>query len=327
MPDGGATGRTGEDGRCRFDDVGLDRVLVDVDHPEYETALGADVSAGPDAPESVVVLSRGATWSAVVVDPAGAPVAGARVAVWSYFAPRTAVSDDEGRFTVVGVVSDLHTPWVARSPRGLAAAGMHHECDPWPERVELRPRARLTFQIVDDRGRPLSVRAASLRPDWIAPLSAHCGAEAAFVSRHDGWNVLDGLSRPTPALENFVHLLVDVEGRYLWRVRLRPKNFDGDAPIRAELPRCVDLTLRVVDGDRRPVAGVEVSVSAGMSFSFGAEVVPSNRIVDAETDANGLVAIDAVPCGPVGLWLSRGDDVPIERRIVVDGRSPVTVEV
>jgi hypothetical protein len=329
MPDGGAKGRTGEDGRCRFDDVGLDQVLVDVDHPEYETALGADVSAGPDAPETVVVLSRGATWSAVVVDPAGAPVAGARVAVWSYFAPRTAVSDDEGRFTVAGIVSDLNTPWVAVSSRGLAVVGMRDERTPWPERVELKPLARLTFQIVDDRGRPLSVRAASLRPDWIATLSAHCGAEPAFVSQPDGWNVLDGLTRPTPALANFVHLLVDVGRRLLWRVRLREMNLVDDAPIRATLPPSVDLTVRLVDGGRRPVAGASVHVSAGTSFSCGSEVMPVGPIVASEADATGLVKIVGVPCGPVKLWISRGAEGPVRRTLVVDAdtSSPVTVEI
>jgi hypothetical protein len=329
LPDGGATGRTGEDGRCRFDDVGLDRVLVDVDHPEYETAFGADVSAGPDAPESVVVLSRGATWSAVVVDPGGAPVAGARVAVWSYFAPRTAVSDDNGRFTVVGIIRDLNAPWAVRSSRGLGAAGMRHVDEPWPQRVELTPLGRLKFLIVDDRGRPLSVRAASLRPDWIATLSAHCGAEPVLDRQPDGWCVLDGLTVPTSPHGVFVHLLVDVGRRLLWRVRLREMNLVDDAPIRATLPPSVDLTVRLVDGGRRPVAGASVHVSAGTSFSCGSEVMPVGPIVASEADANGLVKIVGVPCGPVKLWISRGAEGPVRRTLVVDAdtSSPVTVEI
>ena len=281
--------RTGADSHVRFEGLAAMRTLV---RGGRGGGKYVDVVAGQVTPVELVI-AKGATVEGVVVDVAGAAVAGAEV--WfdredsrSFHLVRLSVTDGEGRFRLQHVYQ--HGSVSARAPgRAPSAARSVQVAEGQVDRVRL---------VLGDAGAVVrgSVRGADGRPvadalvlvgtafamQWTLPDGAYGTDPAPTLARTDegGAFVMDALPPRATAVT------VRARGHAGYRAT---HSFEvGENVLEIRLSPAAVLAGRVVDAKGRPAAGAVVE-------SADAPRQDSTWWWMVRTDADGQFRIEDLP--------------------------------
>ena len=297
-------------GRFRAAPVPPGRLRALVRHPGYVETLSEAVTLGPGGEATVrVVLHGGATLAGRVLDPSGAPVAGARVelaAVHGTFV-RTGSTADDGTFGFAAVPKEISLS-VSRpeSPETVARRltltldeGVRRELD-----ITL-PAARepLLVRVLDDRSYPLAaveVRALSLSPD--APLRA-----TRFTSADGTVEIADAAGIPLRLEVSLGGHATDVRS-----LDVAPRELT--VTMRRGVSVAGDVRTR---GGRDPLAGVDVTLYAQSGTRHG------------KTDDEGRYVLRDLAPGKARVVLVKKGFSRLEAVVTIadgDGDRPVELE-
>jgi len=285
---GGPEGRPAPDavgaeaaGEAAGAEVAPDR---DVDRASVE-----DVAAGAGADAAAGL----ATLRLRLVDGDGHPVAGVAVEAKGADASVRGVSDAAGRVVLrvpplaaLRLTTDAATWWAPAQRVSTPPAGGEQDLGPWA----LAPTARLEVQVRDPEGAPVADAVVRLLPSRDGGAFGWSGGFEAFG--------VGGGARATTDEAGRAELSVETEGRFRLVVEAAgfpPKTVEGIRPAHgAEAPRVEvalepgrTLTGRVVDADRRPVAGASVWLRL-----VGAEAVPFSGFLLAAGPSDDGVTTD-----------------------------------
>ena len=293
-------------------------------------APAAPAAQGPVAPPGAAgeLRARG-----IVVDAAGRPVAGARVALAAF--ARYATSGEsaaDGSFDLPVTGPALAGRWLlARAADGdrlgvfRYAIGLDPAREAEPARVVLKP------------GRPVAVRVAG--PDGGAIAGAVVEVHGGFQVFAEASTGADG--RPSvlvPADARVEQVVALKPGRGVDAVDLGPVDENGTARggvAGAELPDEVALTLagartvqvRAVDADGRPLAGVAFSPwLVRPTGRRGMLNLGGRRHFEATSGADGVATFDWLPPGPepVTIWPASPGFAHRRVEVAPDAIGPVT---
>ena len=245
--------------------------------------------------------------------------------------PATAHSDPDGRFRVAQCPAadvDVDVRLEGYAPARRVGFRVGPEALPLDlGTFVLRPGARLTGRVVNDRGRVV-VRAEIFLFDRLPPEPAVSGAllerKPGATTGVDGSFVFDDLPAGVPQ-----HLAVRAEGYMPAIVRgIRPPT---GKPLLVRLERGVQLTGTVVDEQSQPLSRAEV----GLTSQRVLEGDPYHRLLgrtvsrETLTDANGRFTIHDAPEGRAvlnasaeGFVSAEGIEIELPQR---DPRQPVVL--
>ncbi len=270
--------------------LGAASVAVAAIRPRAE-ATAAPAAAG-SADEGMVSIVAG-----LVVDEAGAPVAGATVnATWSREGPEDATTGPDGRFSLritglprwliaIRAVADGGTRVGIAESRGPIGSR------PGPVRIVLKPARVVVARVVDAGGRPVAGAAVEVLSRWNGPIDRGV-ADAAGLAR---------FALPADAMvESVAALKAGVGFDYFENYRSWPSTRRD--PLPAEITLTLDgalaASVRVIDSAGRPIAGVTLQPrqiqKPGKLSSFDVYEV---GITAATTDARGIARFDWWPKG------------------------------
>jgi hypothetical protein len=304
-------------------------------------ALGK--SGSPTAPAAEPPGLDGAVscpLAGLVVDDAGAPVAGARVVAWPRsvptretedYEPPTAVTSADGRFRIDAVPDGAAIVLVETPERPfLALPGIETPC-PAPEEaapatLRLPPGGDLAGRIVDGEGQPLaSVRVEvpghSQRPGWL-PQRYWDLPHAEVRTAGDGRFRFLGLATGSPIIlrlrrEGFV-------SRYLQRGEMAA---GGTVLPDLVLERSGAVRVRVIDERTgRRVEGAHVSPRR-----VGEEEIGGGIVESFDTGEDGSARIEGLAPGAyrVGAWrngFARGEEADVEIRAGATAETTVALK-
>ncbi len=185
--------------------------------------IPCDLKPGTDAREVNVVLHRGATVKARVLDPDGQPVREARVLSpvllqpqpWPWRQYRGSFHGDvhDGRFELHGLAPDAEIPAFFFDPKhqlGATAQFSVKAAADGPITVRLKPCGQAMARLVDPKGKPL----AGYRDPYLISMIVTPGRDALGTTEEDKDQLSansDYLSRIDPAL--YADLISNFEGR------------------------------------------------------------------------------------------------------------------
>lgn len=280
-------------------------------------------------------LDRGVTLTGRLVDPASRPVAGADLMLWtkadgpegkgsSSSRRLQASSDARGRFRFeyvgrgnyqMGIRSRGFAP--ARR-EGIAGAGIQGIVDLGD--LPLETGAVIEGLVTDPDGTP--VAGAQVRV---------MGSERSFLRRH----LFDEEPEPLLTGADGSFRIADLEGGRSFSLRISrfgyvPADAPGveaptAAPLRIELRPARSLELRVLDPERRPVAGAQISQVEVQETGIGASISSSWSASGlGETDEEGRAVLSELEPGELRLLVQAQGYRPAELnglRIPEEGES------
>lgn len=273
------------DGAFLIDDVGPGRWTLEANAPGHAVTRVELVLPRDDARELVLELARAASAEGLVVDPSGAPVAGAAVEVlgpyqrrvWS-IAPAVSGADGTFEFEELPPTSSI---LVATHPGWAPSAGVPIELQPGTAveavRLELVPGGQLTGEIYEDSGAADGGRQIAVRD-----LGAN-RTRSTFADG-DGRFEMSGLS---PGPHQVMAFPSGDETDLLAELRVATVTIEVEAPAHVVLgtPKgaAVELRGRVLDGDTG-VPGVSLT-----ALIEGGRVI--GGVERARTDPTGHFAM------------------------------------
>lgn len=243
-PTGPGSARTGADGRFAFEGVAEASNDVVAKRPGFVAAKVSNVRGG--AKDVAIVLRPGLPLAGVALAADGTtPVPGAVVRVDGRDARATAEADAEGRFSVMAFGTGRVTVLVDGGERGIReVTGV---ALPRPEsellRVVLAPAPTARGRVID---------ALTRRPVANAVLDVFAG-KLRFWTRSgpDGTFTV----RPAPAAD---FRIAAIAPRYVTSLRMVARGEAGARPIEILVRPAASVAGKVVDDQRRPLAGVKV---------------------------------------------------------------------
>jgi protocatechuate 3,4-dioxygenase beta subunit len=261
---------TGDDGLAVIEGVGPGWRTVRVDAAGYAPATDLISSRGtPEAPTTVAIrLRRGAAIAGTVIDPGGAPVAGARVWAtdaanpWPTVDPRLdAVSTgDDGRFRIPAVAAGtwrVHAADDHHAPGAAAPMRLDGEHPVEDVTITLAAGATIAGVVTGPDGQPLpaaTVRVAGRGIDWSLVRESSSGA--------DGRYRLSGLPR-----RGF-----DVVAAHdVGSSEVIPVDLASRLEARVDLPITIRGTLAglVVDGGGQPIPEAQIVITPEWTGEVG----------------------------------------------------------
>lgn len=265
-----------------------------------------------------IVLDPGQRASGKVLDPAGKPIAGARLALFQDGGEGFGLFGEAGSFEASsgadGRFSFQHLPAgrydLNARASGFAAVrvrGLEIGKEARPASlgtVVLHPGVALEGRVVDAKDQPIA--GAQVRILEMDPFMTLGGME-------DGRNEVTGADGRFTARDlasgDKVWLSVSAEG-YVSR-RLDGIEVSSSEPLRIALAPAARVSGRVLDEDRKPVAGASVILtSRGTAAVFGGETVMGRPLDSAMTDEKGKFTMDGAEPGPATLQITARELLP-----------------
>lgn len=266
-------------------------------HERGPAPRGADVDPGgrariDDDPAGELRLEG------LVVDAGDLPVAGVTVMLGSN-PPRTTTTGDDGGFVFDALVGRPYT-LVARGTQGIAGpitARLTATSDPIV--MKLRPGARLTVRVTDDRGAAVVGATVELRGLDVLQATATAGSAVFAPVAPGGYQI--AAWAPGKA-RTFQWLGVAA----------------GDTEASLVLVAGAAVEGRVVDERGAPVAGARVRFSGASDWSQQGD----ERYDGAVSDATGAFAFEALPAGSFRFVATHASHAPGTSALVtLDGTS------
>ncbi len=306
------TALTGPDGTYRIDNLNPGKAFVSArlegwHQPEFPRDLWQAMQGGklpesctaevPEEGEAVrdLVLAAGGTVEGVVVGPDGAPAAGIGVSVSTKGEGQggggtASPTDAEGRFRVAGVVPGEALVVHAGDAKGRSGASDPFRLDEGGTaagiRVALKPPGSLSGRVRREDGR--SAQGATLRLvrgafDPQQPWNWQWQRKSAQAHPVGA----EGEFRIEPLAPGKYTLLAEAEGAgSITAPALELAESEAKEGVEVVLPEDRPISGKVVDGDRRPVAGAAVTVKEKpkpeMAMYFGGQQEPVEAVTDAE---------------------------------------------
>jgi hypothetical protein len=276
------------------------------------------VTPGPLPPVPTFIVKRPATVEVTASDDAGAPLAGARVQVFTLIADRAYIAGT-GRTGATGRTTLSALPagetWILAELDGFARVSTHLVLEAGTRAVKLVLARELTLHVAvaDDGGAPLA--AASLEVDTGDPLPLAVPTDA------NGEGTLRGLGPPP------------------WELRVAAPGYETAreavkaAPaetLRVTLRRLGALDITALGPARQPLEGALVmAVGSGLwpARSISTDAEGHARILDLPRGFYDLRAVqgDLVSRVEVGVSLGRGETKAVTLRLGLGRRVAVRV--
>ncbi len=267
------------DGSFRLAGVALTQVVGSIDLREYVgLAFGPLDMAGGTQDLGAVVLKHGRTVRGVVEDSSGDPVVGAEVHAGAELVPGIVAilrpcgpTDEEGRFELGGVAESGQVFATARRSTQEAwstTVSARHE----GVLIEMESTVRLTVNVRDEAGQPLSGAELRLAParrpdasmgfaDVLAFLPKPASPRGAFAEFEPGRYALAGLGAGR----------YEVSARVVGRAPgfLETECFGLENEVTLVCPQGRRIELSVLDAaTREPIAGARASLLRAASSGF-----------------------------------------------------------
>jgi len=290
-PDKVHTGVTSREGAVKLDTLSAGPWDVTVKARGLVPRTVRRVGSAPLA----VRLEKGASVTGVVRDGStNQVVAGARVAVesgqlsgWSDDRTRDEIlTDSRGRFRLDGIGRGAVT--IAARALGFARAERTGVRPGAAVELFLFPGASLAGSVKDDEGRPVVGATVRAESDQLggSPLAERTDAKGEFRM---------------PSVRAAEYAVVAREGSRAPGIAVAVVEPEGEATVSLTLSEGGYATGRIVDADRRPLAGGVVRVDA-----LGDRTLPdfASEMLSAEAKADGTFAVGPLPLGSLRLAAS-----------------------
>lgn len=154
--------RTGKDGSWRYDNVpvSMTDVFVEIDHPKFRPLRPSLPRSGfglekSEQPAKVLKLGQGLKVSGIVTDENGDPVKGAVIRTELMNDLRTATTDKQGRYELLGLEPRMARIVVSAKGKALDLQEVRIDPEMEPVSFHLKPGGKIRIRVVDKEGNGL----------------------------------------------------------------------------------------------------------------------------------------------------------------------------
>ena len=307
---------SGSDGRFEFPGIDGRRFTLLVEHPEHPT-LAAEIELSTQQDETdlgVFTVASGAEIEGLVVDESERPIVGASVSSMqrresSFHLDRTAVTGEDGRFRLAGLLPklvDLSVSADGFGPEGVPGVRPAAED---PILIELTAGAVLAGRVLDETGSPFAGGAVILAAEGVAPGLSSDHRILGVETDAGGRFRFDGLSGGIWVAESWDSL----GGAATGRVELLP----GESrELELKLQRRDQLSVDVTNHLGQPLGSAEITVTY------------TDRLGRREfgwTDASGQVSLAVRPGPALVSARLRGQPATSRRLVLEPGRNELSI--